>query len=385
MTESSSGVRADLAPLFEPLRIRGTELANRVLMSPMTQMTSPGARPGETVLEHYRSRAAGGTGLVVTEGIGIDHPASVDHSAIPRLDGPGAMDAWRVVVDAVHAAGAPIVAQLWHVGPLWGANAMWDPEHRAALDAVRPMRPSGLWGHKGVTTYPDDEVARWLEPIDPMSDREISDCLDAYAHSAALAVEAGFDGVEIHGGHGYLPDAFVWSETNRRTDRWGGDLAARAGFAAEAVRRVRAAIGGDRPLFYRFSQHTQQDYTALKARTPDELGVYLGALVAAGADVLDASARRFDAPAFPDLPGTDGELSLAGWAKRLTGAFAVGVGGVGVATTLREAREGRKAADAGSGENIHLAAAAVGRGEFDLLAVGRMHLKDPGYVTSLRN
>ncbi|EFV93022.1 oxidoreductase, partial [Dietzia cinnamea P4] len=120
-------------------------------------------------------------------------------------------------------------------------------------------------------------------------------------------------------------------------------------------------------------------------RTPDELGVYLGALVEAGTDVLDASARRFDAPAFPDLPGADGELSLAGWAKRLTGAFAVGVGGVGVATTLREAREGRRAADAGSGENVHLAAAAVGRGEFDLLAVGRMHLKDPGYVSSLRN
>lgn len=376
---------ADLTPLFQPLRIRGMDLANRFVMSPMTMMTSPGGRPGEKVLEHYRSRAEGGTGLVVTEGIGIDHPAAVDHSAIPRLDAPEAVDAWRTVVDAVHAAGAPIVSQLWHVGPLWGANAMWDTEHRAELEEVRPMRPSGLWGHKGVTTYPDDEVERWLEPIEPMTEAEIEDCLSAYARSAALAVDAGFDAVEIHGGHGYLPDAFVWSETNERTDRWGGDLSARAGFAAEIVRRVRAEIGPDRPLFYRFSQHTQQDYKTLKAASPDDLGVYLGALVEAGVDLLDASARRFDAPAFPELGGADGELSLAGWAKRLTGALAMGVGGVGVATTLREAREGRKAADDGSGDNIHLAAAAVGRGEFDLLAVGRMHLKNPGYVDSLRD
>ena len=171
--------------LFQPLEIRSLQLANRLAMSPMTRMGCPDALPDEVNREYYASRAAGGTGLVVTEGIGIDHPTSVDHAWIPRLDTPESVEAWREVTDAVHAAGGSIIAQLWHVGPLWGANAMWDTDHRAELDAVRPMRPSGLWGHKGVTTYPDDEVERWLAPIDPMTDAEVEDCLAAYARSAA--------------------------------------------------------------------------------------------------------------------------------------------------------------------------------------------------------
>ena len=367
--------------LFRPFEVRGLTLRNRLVMSPMTRMGCPDALPDELNRDYYADRAAGGTGLVVTEGIGVDHPTSVDHAWIPRLDGPESVAAWRQVTDAVHAVGGRIVAQLWHVGPLWGANARFDRPNRDRLMAMRPMRPSGRWGTPGVTAYSERSVERWLPEVEPMTQGEIDEVIAAFARSARLAVEAGFDGVNLHGGHGYLLDAFVWSDTNRRDDRWGGDLAARTRFPAAVVAAVREAIGPDVALFYRFSQHTQQDYTARKATTPDELGVYLGALAEAGVDLLDASTRRFSDAAFPDLGGDDGEVTLAGWARRLTGLPSGAVGGVGIGTSLREQKSGKPAIAA---DNIDAVVECMERGEFDLISVGRLHLADPSIAQVLR-
>ncbi|KAA0918445.1 12-oxophytodienoate reductase [Dietzia sp. ANT_WB102] len=367
--------------LFRPLQVRSLQLRNRLVMSPMTRMGCVDGLPDEINRDYYADRAAGGTGLVVTEGIGVDHPTSVDHSWIPRLDTPESVAAWRVVTDAVHAAGGRIIAQLWHVGPLWGANARFDRAHRDQLMQMHPMRPSGRWGTPGVTNYSERSVSRWTPEVAPMTDGDISEVIDAFARSAGLAMEAGFDGVTLHGGHGYLLDAFVWADTNRRTDDWGGDLAARSRFPAAVVRAVRAAIGPDAPLFYRFSQHTQQDYTVRKATTPDELDVYLSALAEAGVDLLDASTRRFDDPAFPDLGGDDGEVSLAGWARRLTGLPSGAVGGVGIGTSLREQKSGKPAVAA---DNIARVVECMERGEFDLISVGRLHLADPALAKVLR-
>lgn len=368
--------------LFQPLEIRSLQLANRLAMSPMTRMGCPDALPDEVNREYYASRAAGGTGLVVTEGIGIDHPTSVDHACIPRLDTPESVEAWREVTDAVHAAGGSIIAQLWHVGPLWGANARFDKPNRDRLMEMRPMRPSGLWGTPGVTTYSERSVARWAPEIEPMTEAEIAETIEAYARSAKLAMEAGFDGVTLHGGHGYLLDAFVWADTNRRTDSWGGDLAARVRYPAAVVAAVREAIGPDAPLFYRFSQHTQQDYRARKAETPEELGVYLGALAEAGVDLFDASTRRFSDPAFPELGGDDGEVTLAGWARRLTGKASGAVGGVGIGTSLREQKAG---AEVRPSDNVDQVVDLIARGEFDLISVGRLHLADPAIAGILRS
>lgn len=368
-------------PLFRPLEVRSLRLNNRLVMSPMTRMGCLDGLPDEINRDYYADRAAGGTGLIVTEGIGVDHPTSVDHSWIPRLDGPASVAAWREVTDAVHAAGGKILAQLWHVGPLWGANARFDKPARDQLMAMHPMRPSGRWGTPGVTNYSERSVARWTPEVEPMTDSEIAETIDAFARSARFALEAGFDGVTLHGGHGYLLDSFVWADTNRRTDQWGGDLAARSRYPAAVVAAVREAIGPDAPLFYRFSQHTQQDYKVRKATTPDELGTYLGALAEAGADLLDASTRRFDDPAFPDLDGDDGKVSLAGWARRLTGLPTGAVGGVGIGTSLREQKSGKpvRAAD-----NIDAVVECMERGEFDLISVGRLHLADPAITRVLR-
>lgn len=354
-----------MSTLFTPLGIRSLRLPNRIVMSPMTREHSPDGVPGADVAAYYRRRAAGGTGLIVTEGVAIDHPTAVDSTSVPRLHGDSALTGWRTVVDEVHAAGGRIIPQLWHVGPLWGAMAPVDP-------ARVPMRPSGLWGRAGRTSYPKDYLVRASIPTAAMTEQDIQEVIGAYARAARHAVDIGFDGVAIHAGHGYLIDAFLWKETNRRTDDWGGDLRRRTRFPVEIVRAIRREIGPRLPIFYRFSQHKQQDYGATIADTPDELAVVLGALVDAGVDVLDASIRRFDQPAFEGS-----EMTLAGWAKKLTGAVSMAVGSVGLDKPLHG---GENAAPAGlSGLHRRLEA-----DEFDLVAIGRLHLADPALARTLR-
>ncbi|MER2085117.1 12-oxophytodienoate reductase [Rhodococcus sp. (in: high G+C Gram-positive bacteria)] len=357
-------------PLFQPLRIRSLELSNRIVMSPMTRTYSIEGVPGRDVADYYRRRAEGGTGLIVTEGVAIDHETAVDHANVPNLHTPAAQAGWRKVVDDVHAAGGKIVPQLWHVGPLWGAMTQMDP-------SLKPMRPSGVWGPLGVTSYSAAYVERAQASTEAMTEQDIQDVIDAYVRSAKHAVELGFDGIAIHGGHGYLLDSFFWEGTNQRDDAWGGDLERRTKFPAAVVAAIRAAIGPDLPIIYRFSQHKQQDFTAKIAETPEELGVILGALVDAGVDVLDASIRRFDVPAFE---GSD--LSLAGWAKKLTGAVTMAVGSVGIGKSLRDSRiEGV----APVVDNIPQLEERIGSGEFDLIAIGRLHLADPALASTLRD
>lgn len=355
--------------LFKPLSIRSLDLPNRVVMSPMTRAASPAGVPGEDVAAYYARRAAGGTGLVVTEGVALDHPSSVDASRVPRMHGEEALTGWRSVVDSVHAAGGRIVPQLWHVGPLWGAMSRVDP-------AITPMRPSGHWGTPGVTSYPDEYVARSTPSTAPMTDADIEAVIAAYVDAARNAVAVGMDGIALHGGHGYLLDAFLWDDTNTRTDHWGGDQVARSRFPAQVVAEIRRAIGADLPIFFRFSQHKQQDYTARLAATPAELETVLAPLAEAGVDVFDASARRFHEPAFA---GSD--LSLAGWAKKVTGARSMAVGSVGMGAPLRESR---LAGASESVDNLDEVARRLEAEEFDLIAIGRLHLADPGLVETLR-
>ncbi len=364
MTEAHSA-------LFRPLAVRSLRLRNRIVMSPMTRSHSPGGVPGPDVAEYYRRRAAGGTALIVTEGVAIDHPTAVDNPRVPHMYGDAALDGWRRVVDAVHAEGGRIIPQLWHVGPLWGAmTADVDP-------ALTPMRPSGVWGEPGVTSYGADYVARASKPTRSMTEEDIAQVVDAYSRAAACAKEVGFDGVALHGGHGYLLDSFLWEGTNLREDRWGGDLRDRTRFPAAVVAAIRATIGEDLPIFYRFSQHKQQDYEAKIARTPDELKAVLSPLAAAGVDVFDASIRRFDLPAFE---GSD--LTLAGWAKKVTGAVSMAVGSVGIGATLRESRT---QGSAPVRDNLPELESRMSRDEFDLIAIGRLHLADPTLATTLRN
>ncbi|NKS53256.1 12-oxophytodienoate reductase [Rhodococcus hoagii] len=357
------------SPLFQPLKVRSLELANRIVMSPMTRSYSIDGVPGDDVAGYYRRRAEGGTGLIVTEGVAIDHETAVDNPRVPRLFGEESLAGWRKVVDGVHEAGGKIIPQLWHVGPLWGAMSKVDP-------AVKPMRPSGEWGPLGTTSYPESYTSWVQEPTEAMTEQDIQDVIAAFARAARNAIDVGFDGIALHGGHGYLLDSFLWEGTNKRDDEWGGDLERRTRFPVAVVKAIRAEIGEDYPIFYRFSQHKQQNYTARIAETPDELKVILGALADAGVDVFDASIRRFDIPAFE---GSD--VSLAGWAKKVTGAITMAVGSVGIGKSLRDSRIDGSAPVV---DNIPELEKRIGGGEFDLIAIGRLHLADPALASRLR-
>ena len=358
------------APFFEPFRLRGMNLRNRIAMAPMTREFSPGGVPTAAVAEYYRRRAAGGVGLIVTEGTGIDIPVAVDGTSIPHLHGEAARAGWRAVVDAVHAEGAAIVPQLWHQG------CLRDPARSSHPDQ-RGHRPSGLWGTPGVVSYDADYIARVSPPTDPMTDEDIADVIAAFADAARNAAEAGFDGVAIHGAHGYLIDSFLWRDTNQRTDRFNGDARARAQFGVEVVRAIRAAIGEDLPIIFRFSQHKQQDYKARFADSPEELGTILGALADAGVDLFDASSRRFDMPAFE---GSD--LNLAGWARKLTGKPSMVVGGIGLNNWVQDTFKGRGETQAVN--NLDQVRRLFDRGMFDMIAVGRALLSDPAWVERAR-
>jgi 2,4-dienoyl-CoA reductase-like NADH-dependent reductase (Old Yellow Enzyme family) len=301
---------AAIDPLLTPFTLRNATLRNRIVMSPMTRTASPDGIPGANVAAYYRKRAENEVGLIITEGVGVDHPAalgsgSMNEANVPVLHGD-AVAAWRQVVDAVHEAGGAIMPQLWHMGPIRRANTGPHP------DALS-MRPSGLWGPTGKAMLPPEYLSAMAEPSAPMTDNDIADIIAAYGRSAANARRAGFDGIALHGAHGYLIDSFLWPGTNHRTDAWGGPPERRARFGAEVVKSVRAAIGPDLPIVFRFSQWKLQDYDAAIAQTPDELAAILTPLGEAGVDLFDASTRIFTKPAFP---GSD--LGLAGWAKKLT-------------------------------------------------------------------
>jgi len=368
-------VAIDVEPLFQPLQIRGLALANRIVMAPMTRNFSPAGVPGADVAAYYRRRAEGGTGLLITEGVGIAHPAALGdaglgESNLPHLYGADALSGWKRVVDGVHAAGGVLVPQLWHQGVMREPGTGPHPQ-------APSVRPSGLWGPAGRAGSLDaDYLARVQAPTAPMSESEIQDVIAAYARSARHARELGFDGVAIHGAHGYLIDTFLWDETNRRRDTWGGDRRARARFAAEVVRAVRVEVGEAMPIFFRFSQWKQQDFRARLASTPQELEEVLGPIADAGVDVFDGSVRYFDRAEFDGSP-----LNLTGWARKLTGKLGMTVGGIGVNKGMYDSnRDGSAAAS----DNLPLLMQRFNRDEFDLVAVGRSLLQDPLWARKAR-
>ena len=346
--------------LFRPLRVKSLDLPNRIVMAPMTRTFSPGGVPGDDVAAYYRRRAEGGVGLILSEGTVIDRPAARNHPDIPFFHGDAALAGWQRVVDEVHAAGGAMGPQLWHVGSVAVPGTDWVPD-------VAVESPSGLEA---------PGVPRGVA----MDDDAIADTITGFGRAAADAKRLGFDTVEIHGAHGYLLDQFLWSGTNRRTDRYGGaTLAERSRFAVEVIGSVRRAVGPDFPIILRLSQWKQQDYAARLADGPDALADWLVPLVDAGVDVLHCSQRRFWEPEFPELDGPTG-LNFAGWAKKLTGATTVSVGSVGLSGDFL----GAFAGEASQRTPLHDLVDRMERDEFDLVAVGRALLGDPTWVAAVR-
>ena len=195
-----------------------------------------------------------------------------------------------------------------------------------------------------------------------MTQADIDETIASYVRSAVSARELGFDGIELHGAHGYLIDQFFWEVTNRRTDRYGGSFTKRLTFAVDLVRSIRAAVGPRFHIVLRFSQWKLGDYEYKLARNAAELDRFLTPLAEAGVDVFHASTRRFNDP---DFEGSD--LNLAGWAKKITGLPAITVGSVGLDLEFLRSTGGAEAHRVGLDALLR----RLDREEFDLVAVGR--------------
>jgi 2,4-dienoyl-CoA reductase-like NADH-dependent reductase (Old Yellow Enzyme family) len=361
--------------LFQPLQIRSVNLRNRIVMAPMTRNFSPLGVPGADVAAYYRRRAEGEVGLIITEGVGVDHAAALGdaglgESNLPHMHGEASLNGWRHVVDEVHAAGSVIFPQLWHQGVMKALGTGPHPE-------VTGCRPSGVWGPTSgrVISVDSRYVEKMAAPTQPMTDAEIWEVIAAYRRSARHAIDLGFDGIAIHGGHGYMVDNFLWEETNLRTDRWGGDRRRRSEFAVQVVKAIREEIGERYPIVFRFSQWKQQDFKARLANTAEELAEILLPISQAGVDVFDGSVRYFNRAEF-----AGSELNLSGWAKKITGKLAMTVGGVGLNNGMYDTHKDNSAAS----ENLDVLMTRFNRDEFDLVAVGRAILDDPEWPRKAR-
>jgi 2,4-dienoyl-CoA reductase-like NADH-dependent reductase (Old Yellow Enzyme family) len=222
----------------------------------------------------------------------------------------------------------------------------------------------------GGNDLPLEVVAR------PATTAEIREVVGAYGAAARQAKALGFDGVEVHGAHGYLIDQFLWDKTNLRDDEYGGDAHRRIRFAREVVDEIRRSVGPDFPIALRLSTWKQQDYAARLASTPDEWGAIVQPLARAGVDLFHLSQRRY----------WEGELgtgqNLASWTKQLTGKPVITVGSVSLDNSMAEMLRGK-----GSSPEDNLGPLLVGleRGDFDLVAVGRAMIANPDWPQRIRS
>ncbi|MBM7634977.1 NADH:flavin oxidoreductase [Geomicrobium sediminis] len=350
--------------LLEEVSMKNVQLQSRIVMAPMTRVFSPDGVPNEEVAAYYRKRAEGGVGLIVTEGTAIDHPSAVMHKDIPRFYGEESLAGWKKVVQEVHAAGGKIIPQLWHVGAARKAGS--EPNVEAA-----PISPSSI-------SLKGKEVPK----IHALTNDEVKDLVHQFAKAAKQAKEIGFDGIELHGAHGYLIDQFFWELTNRRDDEYGGNLTGRSTFAADIVRACRAAVGEDFLIVFRYSQWKGTDYEAKLAQNSQELKTLLQPLVEAGVDVFHCSTRRIWEPEFVE---EDPDLTLAGWTKRVTGKPAIAVGSIGINKAYRSEHENdTRDLVVSINENIQITEKKIENGEFDYVAIGRSLLADSDWPKKLK-
>ncbi|CCH32224.1 alkene reductase [Actinosynnema sp. NPDC047251] len=218
--------------LLTPLERGPLPLPNRLVMAPMTRSRARGGQVTALTAEYYAQRAT--AGLIITEGT---QPCVVGQGYIdtPGLHSPEQAAAWRVVTEAVHARGGRIFVQLMHSGRI-GHPSLYP-------DGGLPLAPSAI--ASGERLYTPDGLLDHPEPRE-MTSADIARSVDEFVTAARLAVEAGFDGVELHGASGYLIHQFLADNTNRRTDAYGGTVENRIRFAVEVVRAVGDAIGPDR-------------------------------------------------------------------------------------------------------------------------------------------
>ena len=361
MTESA------IDPLFEPFDLNAIRLANRIVMAPMTRGFARGGLPDERSIDYYARRAASGVGLIITEGIA---PAAIGEQfdGVPVFGQSSDLTIWKRIVDGVHQNGGKIIAQLWHAGI-----------RRIQSQSTDPAQPS--LGPD--VAYPELIPARAADPGRAMTGRamsltEVRQTIESFVVAAEACVDIGFDGVELHGAHGYLLDQFFWSVSNTRKDGYGGDLESRLRVGLEIVQGIKQRTPSNFAVGLRFSEWKLPDYyDATPFGDPAELAAFLQPFVTSGIDYFHASTRRFSKPAFSS------DQSLAGWTKQLTGKPTIAVGSVGMHLPTSGAEPLIEPAPLEN--NLDEVRRALNSEEFDLIAVGRALLADPDWVQKIKD
>lgn len=219
--------------LFTPITIGAHTLNNRVLMAPLTRnRADDDGVPSELSVEYYRQRAS--AGLIISEATQIS-PTGKGYIRTPGLHSADQVAQWRKITNAVHNEGGKIFVQLWHVGRISHKSLLPDEQAPVAPSAIRANAQT--FTHDG---FQDVSAPRALETD------EISALIDDYRNAAHHAIEAGFDGVEVHSANGYLLDQFIHAATNTRTDEYGGNAENRARLTLEVTQAVAEIVGADR-------------------------------------------------------------------------------------------------------------------------------------------
>ncbi|MEZ4651188.1 MAG: 12-oxophytodienoate reductase [Candidatus Eisenbacteria bacterium] len=355
MTSSTHAGPSNGSKVFSPWSHKALALRNRIVMAPMTRrMAAADGLVTKESVTYYARRAKGEVGLIVSEGTAIDDLHAYDTITVPRVQTEAQWDAWKQVVDAVHAEGGAFAPQLWHTG-------------RLAADPIGPSRGPGVERADG-TRRPD---------VREMGPDDFEQVLGAFRNAARGALHMGADGLEIHGAHGYLLDSFLSPVNNQRVDEYGGSFENRMRFPLEVVRAIRNVVGPEFPVLYRFSQWKMDDYREQKFQNPEDLGRWVTALAEAGVDILHASTRDARDPAFDG----HGPLTLAGWSEKLSGLPTIAVGKVSVTLGMDESYGALPSQVVDPAPWLDL----VERGECSLLAVGRALIANPDWAAQVRS
>jgi len=327
--------------LFEPFSSPALTLRNHIVMAPLTRNRAIGNVPNALMAEYYAQRAS--IGLIVTEGTGPS-PDGLGYARMPGVFSDEQVTGWRRVTDAVHARGAKIFAQLMHTGRASHADNL-PPGARVVSSVATPLSSPVFTDAKGQlpATVPH-----------ALTEAEIAKTVAEFAYASKRAIEAGFDGIELHGANGYLIEQFLNANVNTRTDGYGGSIAGRNRFAIEVARACAEAIGPER-VGIRISPYGAFNDTGVFADVEPqylELASALGALKLVYLHLVDHSS--LGAPALP------AEFKLA-LRKGFSGLF-IASGGL----------------DRAKAEQI------LERGDADLVAFGRAALANPDLVERMQ-
>ncbi|KAK9715675.1 hypothetical protein RND81_06G181700 [Saponaria officinalis] len=344
--------------LFSPLQLGKFTLSHRIVLAPMTRCRAVNGIPNEALVMYYSQRATHG-GLLITEGCAIS-PTAPGFPGCPGIYKEEHVEGWKKVVDAVHDKGALIFCQLWHVGRL--SHHDYQPEGGAPISSTnKPI--SAKWS----IHMPDYSRGPCSAPR-ALTVPEILEVIDDYRQAAFNAMRAGFDGVEIHGAHGYLIDQFLKEDINDRTDEYGGSLDNRCRFLLQVVEAVSQAVG---PNIVGVRISPAIDH--FDATDPDPLALGLGIV-----ERLNNLQAKLGSKLSSYLHVTQPRFTVQGAPKSIEEITA----GSEMLAKIREAYDGLFMSS--GGYTKELGVQEVAEGKIDLVAYGRLFISNPDLVERIR-